>query len=200
MLMPTLKKAATDLWDELLALVVFNVLCVISLGLLPLAPFALFGLFFTVYDIGQGKAIKLSRFFDYARQTWRLAAVWGGVNLIVGLVLLANLLFYTGIEAQWAVVVRLLILGVIIAWSILQLISLAIYPRLLEPTFPLALRNAAVVMGLSPVSVILLTACIIVLILLSALIPPVFFLIALAALAVLTNRIVEQVVKRELEA
>lgn len=196
MLKSLLTHIVFDLWDELLYLVIFNVICVFCMVVFPLFPFALFGLFHIAYDIGKGKAIKFSLFFDYAKRTWKLAATWGGINLLVMAILIANLLFYTGIQAQWAVVMRLLILGCIISWAILQLITLALYPRLVEPGFKMALRNAAAVMGLSPVLVFLLTLWIVVVITISLFLPPLAILLAIAAVVIFTNRVVETVVKQ----
>lgn len=196
MLKPLLTHIIFDLWDELLYMVIFNVICVCCLVVFPLFPFALFGLFYIAYDIGKGKAVKLSLFFSYAKQTWTLAATWGGINLLVMAILIANLAFYTGIQAQWAVVMRLLILGCIISWAVLQLIALALYPRLVEPGFKMALRNAAAVMGLSPALVFLLTLWIAVVITISVFLPPLAILLSIAAVVIFTNRVVETVVKQ----
>jgi uncharacterized membrane protein YesL len=165
-------------------------------------PFVSFGRFFTVYDIGQGKGIKLSTFFGHARRQLKPAYIWGGINLGILLVLGTNIRFYEGLAqagAQWAVYVRLVMIGLIILWLVLQLIALALYPRLDRPGFKLALRNAAILVARYPESILVLAILTGLIILISTIFRPLFFLAAATFIAMMTNRIVEAMVARELK-
>jgi hypothetical protein len=163
MIWSIIRKSVSDVWEEMLYLIIFNAIWFIgALLILPL-PFVTFSLFATVYDVGEGKGIKLGTFFGHGRQVWKPAYIWGGINLVILLLLWINLSFYAGIDAQWAAIVRIVIVAMAIFWTILQLLALALYPRLVEPRFKLALRNAAAILGLQPLVVLSLVVILILL-------------------------------------
>jgi len=202
MILDVLKNSAGDIWEEMLYLIVFNVIWLLgSLLIIPL-PFVTFGLFFIVHDIGQGKGIKFSAFFGYARQNWKDAYIWGAINAGILLVLGINLTFYgdiAGTGAQWAFLVRILIVGALILWGVLQLIVLPLYPRLEEPGFRIALRNAAVLLGRHPGPVFMLLVIAVAILVLSVIFPAISFLGSMALIAIVTNRLVEALVEQELK-
>ena len=73
------------------------------------------------------------------------------------------------------------------------------YPRLEEPGFKLAMRNAAVVFGRYPLAVFALTIIVVVLLFIAAIFPIFAFFGVGAFIAVVTNRLVGTIVERELE-
>ncbi len=198
MIWSIIKQSALDFWEEMLYLILFNLIWVVGILLVIPYPLVTFGLFATVYDVGQGKGIKFSTFFAYARRTWKEAYIWGGINLGVLILLWLNLNFYAGIGTQWAAIVQVLILAVAIFWCILQLIVLPLYPRLETPGFKLALRNAAVIIGRYPMAIFILVIIIVLIGFISLLFQAVIFAGAAAFIAVVANRVVEEVVKREM--
>lgn len=194
-----IKKSATDVWDELLYVIVFNVVWLVGAVSIIFWPFVTFGLFSIAKDIGDGKGIKFSNFFSYARQMWKPAYIWGGINLAMFIMLWLNLNFYGGLEAQWAGIAQLLIIALAIFWAILQLIALGLYPRLVEPSFKLALRNAAVIMAHHPMMTLVLLVVIALLVVVSMIVQAIIFLLLFAVIAVFTNNIVEAIVSQELD-
>ena len=146
MIIKAIRQAAIDLWDELLLLGAFNLIWSIGtlpgliligtglisnlllflLGLILLLPWPLvtFGLFFVVWQISEGRVVKLATFFRHAWQNRRPAYQWGGVNLLVGLVLWFNLQFYAGIRDTWAVAAQLFVIALVALWAMLQLVAL----------------------------------------------------------------------------
>src|SRR5512139_1616139 len=105
-----LKKSVLDIWEELLYLILFNVICFIGLILILPAPLVLFGLFGTVYEIGEGKGINLGTFWSYARNLWKPAYVWGGLNLVILVIWGINLRFYNDFTAAWATALQMFLL------------------------------------------------------------------------------------------
>ncbi|RME79646.1 MAG: hypothetical protein D6784_00425 [Chloroflexi bacterium] len=147
-----IRQAGRDFWEEMLFLLVFNAVWLLGgLFILPL-PFLTFALFFTAYDIGQGKGIHFSTFFRYAGQTWKPALVWGAANLGALFVLWTNLNFYGQIQSQWAAMVQIAFIGLTAAWLVTQLFALPLYPRLEKPGLRLALRNAVIMMARYPLA------------------------------------------------
>jgi hypothetical protein len=193
------KKSALDLWDEMLFMIVFNVIWFIGTIFVITWPFVTFGLFYTVRDVGEGRGIHFSTFFSYAWQMLKPAYIWGGTNLALFVAIWFNLTFYAGIEASWAVTVRLFIISLTACWIVLQLIMLALYPRLVEPSFRLALRNAAIIVGRYPLQVVLMLAIILSLVVISVLLSALAVLITFSVVAILVNNLVDIIVNQELD-
>jgi uncharacterized membrane protein YesL len=181
--------------------VAFSILPFILLGviLILLVPWPLvtFGLFFIVYDIGESKGIGFGKFWGYARRMWKQAYLWGGINLGILIIAWVNLSFYTSMEAQWGTFLQMFIIALILFWIILQLITLSFYPRLERPGFKLALRNAGVAVGRYPVLTFFLIILVVVILAIASFIPAVMLLGAVSIIAVVTNRVVDVVIKKE---
>jgi len=192
-----LKKSALDMWDELLYAAVFNLIWVLGTLLFVTWPFVTFGLFYISKDISDGKGIKFKRFFEYGRQHWRPAYIWGGINLIVLILIWLNLNFYAGLDAQWAGLMQLFFIALAIIWGMLQLIVLAVYPRLVEPSFKLALRNATVITARYPLLVLTLLAVVILMVALTRFFSAVVLVLPFSAVAICSNNVVDVVLKRE---
>jgi uncharacterized membrane protein YesL len=193
-----IKLAAGDIWDEMLHLLVFNAIWLLgSLLILPW-PYLTFGLFFTAYDISQGKAIKLNSLFVRPAPFWKQAYVWGAVNLLAALLFRFNLNFYNNFATTWAATIQIVFVALLLLWSIWQLLALPMYPRLEKPGLRLALRNAAIVMGRYPLAVLVLVVIVTLLLLITAILPMFAFFGAGALIVVLCNRLVGTIVEREL--
>lgn len=199
MIFSAIRKSAIDAWDELLLLMVFNIIWVVGTVLVLPWPFVTFALFFTVRDIGEGKGIKFNTFLNYGRENLKPAYIWGGINLVILVALLGNLYFYGRFPAQWAGVIQIFILTVLFFWGLTQLVALALYPRLVEPGFRLALRNAAVLLGRYPLPVLALLSVIALLIVLSLFFSALFVLITFSVIAVFINGMVDALVNHELK-
>jgi hypothetical protein len=182
----------------MLYLVVFNVLWVVGTMLIVPWPFVTFALFYIARDVADGKGIKWGKFFQYGRETWRQAYTWGAFNVVIVGLLIFNILFYTRFSAQWSIMLQLFFVSLTAFWIILQLMAVALYPNLVEPSLRLATRNAAILMGRHPLVIIFVLLLIIAVILLSlyALLLP--FVISMSYIAVLITVTVDVLVKREM--
>jgi hypothetical protein len=202
MIWHTIRQSAVDIWDEMFYLIIFNIIWLVGTFLIIPWPFVTFALFAIAYDIGQSKGISLGKFFSYGRQTWKQAYIWGGINLGVLIVALVNINFYGDIMASWAAVLQMFIFGATIFWFIVQLVALPIYPRLEEPRFKLAVRNAAVLFGRYPLVVLMIVGLAVVLVVAPLLFGILQILLVVATfsmIAILMNRVVEAMVRRELK-
>lgn len=197
MIWTIIKNSASDIWDEMLYLIIFNIIWVLSLLLVIPWPLITFGLFFTVYDISEAKGIGFGTFWEHARRTWRQAYLWGIINLVVFLIGWINLSFYARLEAEWAGLAQMIILALMLFWLILQLVALAFYPRLQQPRLKLALRNAGITLARYPLAALTLVVVIGVVLAIASLFPAIFFLGAFAVIAVAANRLVTAVVAKE---
>lgn len=212
-----LKQTAVGLWEELLYIVLFNFIVylpilvapnLIFMGwsgyplLLPLGvlcllalPPALFGLFHTTDQISKGNAIKFATFFDGARQSLKPAYIWGGINLVVIVLFVANIVFYFRVQASWGSMVSMFLFGVAVVWGVIQLLALSLYPRLITPGFKLAQKNALALAGMQPMlllAIIVLTA---VIIFLGIIVPLVMALLTISLVALLFSITTSELLK-----
>jgi len=171
-----LKKTMLFGWEEIIYLVIFNIVTLTALVLGPAlvfigvnksvalmalgsmamfaAPPALFGLFWLTYQISLGNAVKFSTYVDGARQYPKAAYIWGGVNMFIVVMLISNIIFYQSLAATWAGFAAVFFDGLLIVWVVLQLLTLALYPHLVEPSFRLAMKNALVLVAVNPFAVV----------------------------------------------
>jgi uncharacterized membrane protein YesL len=194
-----IKQSVRDVWEELLYLLVFNIIWLVGTLLIIPWPFVTFGLFFIAHDIGQGKGIKFSTFFTHARHMWKQAYIWGAISLGVMILLWFNLNFYANLKAQAADIAQIIFIGLTIFWLFIQLVILPFYPRLQEPGFKLALRNAVIVVGRYPLANLALSTIAVLIGALSSFFPAFAFLVAPAMIAITANRMVGAMIEREIE-
>lgn len=122
--------------------------------LLP-APFAVFGLFSLVYNTARRRPVGIKRYVDDTRRLWRQAYLWGGVNLLVLIVLLVNLKFYANPNSplgQTAIAPLLTatLAALLVIWLMWQLFALPLYPRTQSPRLWPVLKQAATLMLANP--------------------------------------------------
>ncbi len=179
-----IKKTALFGWEEIIYLVAYNIVTLVALlvgptllmtginigsALLMLAgsvamfaiPPALFGLFWLTYQISLGNAVKFGTFWVGAKQHKKTAYFWGGINLLVIITLVSNILFYQAMTVTWAVFVGQFFYGLLVVWLILQLMVLALFPHMVEPNVRLALKNAMALIAVNPFAVIGMAAIVI---------------------------------------
>jgi hypothetical protein len=192
-----IKNSAGDFWDELLYLVIFNILWMIGVFLIIPYPFVTFGLFFVAHEVSEGKGIKLGTFFSQAGRVWKQAYLWGIINLVVMVIIWSNINFYGQINAGWASIVQMFTIALFIAWLVLQLFTLAFYPRLTEPRFKPATRNAMVAIARYPGSAVLLVLVIVLLVIATTFVQAIVFLGVFALVAVVATRLVKAIIEQE---
>lgn len=223
---PIIKDAGVYFWEELFYLVIYNLIAFfalapagifwistttvdpplsllvavpVSLLLASILPYLLFALFRTVYDISDGKAIKLWSFFNIGWDRLKQAYLWWGINFIVLTIIAANIAFYRSFEASWSVYPSMLFFGILLAWVLTQAFALTMYPRLMEPGFKLATRNALVIIAKQPIPVLFVAFLCLAMIALGYVVRPVGWFVSIAFIATLLNMTTRKILKDMLE-
>ena len=224
---PIVKETAVYFWDDLFHLVVFNVLTIITLSpgifilqtsvqiqpspsplvygpLVVLAwlivPYMLFSFYWTAYDISEGKAIKFSTFFRGGRQMLKHAYIWWSINVIVVSMLILNLVFYLNLGANWSGYVSMFFFGLTLTWILIQLFALTLYPRLVEPGFRVASRNALALIAGHPIAILFAGILSIAFIVFGLVIPPLGWFGSLAIVVMITNMTTHLIIKDTFDA
>lgn len=183
----------------MLKLLVFNLIWILGVILILPWPFVTFGLFFTAKDIGEGLGISFSSPITYGLKVLKPAYIWAVINLGVYFGIFLNLNFYASIDAPWVSFVQIFMISLTLFWTILQLVTLAMYPRLTEPSFKLAIRNAVIIIGRHPLPVFAMAVGAFLILLLSTLIPAIILLLTISIIVMLINNVVDALVTQELE-
>lgn len=162
------KKGFSIFWDDSILLIVLNFICFLSLLpallfytvtnavpsivtlilntvlFLPSA-FFIFALYHVLFDCRRGIVVNYRVYFGYVRSTWKQALIFGVANVVAALMVGWNLRFYAQFHETWAGIMQAVFISVAMIWMILQISMLPLYPRLTQPSFKLALRNAGAI-------------------------------------------------------
>ncbi len=217
-----IKKSISIFWDDSILLLLLNFVCFLtvlpallfytitgsnvsvvtavlnSLLFLPLV-FFLFALSAVLYDGRQDMVISFRTTFRHLRKRWKQALIFGVFNLFFALLVGWNLTFYGQFEAAWAGVFQWLFISISLVWVTLQLVMLPLYPRLEEPNFRTALRNAVAITGRYPVPVLVLVVCTAALLLLTYRLQALGALFTFVLICALAEGIVGEIVNADIE-
>lgn len=167
-------KSVKDLWEELVLLVVLNLIWAAS-ALLVIAPILLTGarnpilalvlsfvlfwgfpivsgaLCFVTNQVARGVAVSMGTFVTGLKQYWLKSALVGLINLIVLGLLFLNIQFYSVVlEGSWTILAVAAWILVMLYWFIAQIYWFPLVLELESEKVFLALRNALMMVLISP--------------------------------------------------
>jgi uncharacterized membrane protein YesL len=188
--------ALRDFWDELFLLALMNVVTVLLLIPVVTFPPALAGLWSVANLVAKGRAIGWRDYFKafrrYFLKAWGLALL----NGLVGIILVANILFYAPANVPFEISptlsfwIQALFLGVAFVWLIVQLYPMALLLEQEDQRLRVALRNAAVLFAANLGFTIVLALLLLVVAAVSMVLPPLWLLVTVALFAVVCNKAV----------
>lgn len=176
---------------DLISLILVNIIWfLLTLPVVTAIP-ALGGLYYATNRLAHQTPADWRTFLEGFRAHFWLSWRWGLMNVASFGILGSSLWFYSQVEAAWAGWVRTLMIGLLLWWFIIQVLT---YPFLLEQTdrrLPVALRNSLVMLVRRPLFTVLTGTSIGVLILLSVyLMRPAWIFLTGSLCAYLANRAV----------
>jgi uncharacterized membrane protein YesL len=198
--------ALRDFWDELFLLALMNVVTVLLLIPVVTFPPALAGLWSAANLVAKGRAIGWRDYFKafrrYFLKAWGLALL----NGLVGIILVANVLFYAPANVPFEISptlsfwIQALFLGVAFVWLIVQLYPMALLLEQEDQRLRVALRNAAVLFAANLGFTIVLALLLLVVAAVSMVLPPLWLLVTVALFAVVCNKAVLHLLETYREA
>jgi uncharacterized membrane protein YesL len=198
--------ALKDFWDELFLLVLMNIVTVLLLIPVVTFPPALAGLWSAANLVAKGRAIGWSDYFKafrrYFLKAWGLALL----NGLVGIILVANILFYAPANVPFEISptlsfwIQALFLGAAFVWLIIQLYPMALLLEQEDQRLRVALRNAAVLFAANLGFTIVLALLLLVVAAVSMVLPPLWLLVTVALFAVVCNKAVLHLLETYREA
>jgi len=189
-------EALKDFWDELFLLVLMNVVTMLLTIPVVTLPPALAGLWNAANRVAQGKAVDWSDYFGgfrhYFWKAWGLALL----NLLVAIIVVTNLWFYTPgnapfeINATLSVWLRAFWIAIALLWSVSQMYTLALLCEQKDLRLRVTLRNTAVLFFANPGFTLVLALLLLIVGIISTLLPMLWLVVTLALFAVVCNKAV----------
>jgi len=189
-------EALKDFWDELFLLALMNIVTVLLAIPVVTLPPALAGLWNTANRVAQGRAIGWSDYFagfrHYFWKAWGLALL----NILVAIIVLTNIRFYTAGNAPFAINptvslwIRAFWVAVGFLWLILQMYPMALLLEQEDQRLRVALRNTGVLFIANPGFTLVLALLLLIVGVISTFLPMLWFLVTPALLAVVCNKAV----------
>ncbi|MDQ4077434.1 MAG: hypothetical protein M3220_14455 [Chloroflexota bacterium] len=137
--------AARDTWEELFLVLLLGPLgALLSLLILPV-PFVLAAHYGIAERISDERAVGWREWFQLGREHAAFFYKWAGVVLLVTLVLLANLRFYSRFEPPWSLVAQGMIGMLLFLWLLFQPLVPALYFQQRDRRLRITFRNAVVI-------------------------------------------------------
>lgn len=153
-----------DIWEELLPLAVVNLVWLLAwaaplsggslLASVPALAIALIvigvlvfavataGVYYVTFRVAHAKTFHFSDFVEGARLHWWRAILWLLGNVLVTVILAANVLFYARVQTSWSAIVAGLFVALFIVWAAVQIYFWPLMLAQEQPQILLAWRNA----------------------------------------------------------
>ncbi|HSM58365.1 MAG TPA: hypothetical protein VK879_19580 [Candidatus Sulfomarinibacteraceae bacterium] len=147
-----LRLALTDLWEELLLVVVTGVLGALLGALLLPLPFVVATHYHLARRVSRRRVVSWRELPALARSNLRFFALWTALVVLVSLVLMGNIFFYLSIGAVWSQMAAWVMVGLLFTWLVPQPFVPALYLQAPEQSVRSALRRAAVFVTMDPLA------------------------------------------------
>ena len=146
MINKVLRDKLTDAYVASIPLITLNLVWLMtSLPLVTLIP-STAALFYATNRLAHGKSADIHTFFEGFRLYFRRSWLWGLLNVLVGIILVSNFIYYGRVTEQWATIADAIVIVVSMIWLSLQVYC---FPLLLEqekPDLRLAMRNSLILL------------------------------------------------------
>jgi uncharacterized membrane protein YesL len=144
MINKALRDKLTDAYVGTIPLITVNILWLFcSLPVVTIIP-ATAALFYATNRLAHGKSADIGTFFQGFRLYFRRSWLWGGLNVLVVVVLVSNFIYYGRIPGDVASIAGAIVVVASVLWLSLQVYT---FPLLIEqekPHLRLALRNSLI--------------------------------------------------------
>jgi uncharacterized membrane protein YesL len=121
-----------------------------SLPIVTLIP-ATAALFYATNRLAHGKSADYHIFFEGFRLYWRRSFLWGGLNVIVAVLVVSNFLFYRRFAGNLASIATAILLVISLLWLSLQVYTFPLVLEQEQPRLRLALRNSLILLIKRPI-------------------------------------------------
>ena len=183
-------RACKFIWEDMLLLILMNMLTLLCCVLIIPGPAAWAALCHMCNRVSNEFAISWEEYWKVFRREWKPWAVMTIIGTLVSALIGINFVFYSLAfpNQAWVPYVQGAWLAAGVLWLAIQFYIYPLYVEQEKKTWRIALRNAAVVSGASPLfSFILIVLGALLIILSLVFVPPLFVLLGLSFWLTLSN-------------
>jgi uncharacterized membrane protein YesL len=137
-----IRDALRDWWDDWITMVVISGLWLLSWATLIGGPPATLGIYYVTCSLAYGEALGIRGFVRGARRHAGVAWRWMLANLVVAVVVVANVRFYAAIGAAWAGLLEGFFIMVGLVWMVVQFFALPFLIEQQQKSVRTAWRNS----------------------------------------------------------
>ncbi len=186
-------------WSDWGNQVVVSLVAILLSLTVVLLPAALFGIYQETLDLSHRDRTGLIGFWKGFKQYFLKSLGWGGINLVVILVLVTNVWFYYNSQLESAPVLTILTILTGVLWIVWQFYSLACYFLQDEKTFKQAWRNGFVIILKQPIYAAIISLVMLALLVLSFYVYIPLVLGSIPLMTILSLKAVQATIKPEPE-
>ena len=142
---------AMKIWyDDWFNLFVMNFLTTLSWVTIILGPPMLFGLYEVGHDLAHGRSSGVTDLFQAAKRHFLVSWLWALVNIVVGVIVAVNVIFYWRLAKSWSIFLVSVFLFLGIFWVMAQMYVIPYYMEQKTISLKLAHKNAALTFLAAP--------------------------------------------------
>ncbi len=137
-------------YDDWFQQFLFNFLTTLGWATILLGPPMLFAMYEAAHERVRGRGIELYDFFRAARRHARASWKWALINLVIGMVIGVNVLFYWQWAQSWSIFLATLFFFAGLFWAMIQMYVIPYYMAQETRSLKLAHKNAALTFLAAP--------------------------------------------------
>jgi uncharacterized membrane protein YesL len=184
-------RGLAHLWRRSYLYVWANLFWAVLTLLVITAPAAWAALTRLSYIAHREPLVTLDDFWQGFRETWRMGILLAIINVLAIVVTVTNLFSYSAETGLGFVILRIVWIGSLLLWLVLQYFAWVFYFAMKQPHFPRALRNAGVMLLTNPLFTLGVLATLFLVMALCTILPAAWILIGGAAMACIANSAVQ---------
>jgi hypothetical protein len=136
------RRASRLLWEELFLLGVASYIWMLLSFFIVLFPPLTVGLMYMANQVARGNAIGFGMLFSGGRRYLSRSYIWGAINAIAIMLVLADLSYYQQLQGDLGAVAVTLAILLALAWGVVQLLTLPLLIELGPKSLKAAFRQA----------------------------------------------------------
>jgi hypothetical protein len=183
-------QASRDWWNSMVGLASLNLLWLVISLTVVLFPPATAGMHGVTYSIARGKGQHIEDFWGAARRYAALSWLWAGANLLVIVIVYADVVFYNVVGGIFGLALQVVLIGLGLLWMAMQFYFWPFMMVQEDKRFWLALRNAAFLALGAPLYTLLMVTIAGLILIVSGLIIVPFAVFTLSFISLLGNHAV----------
>ena len=134
-------QSVRDWWDEWVFLTILNLIGLLCWMTIILGPPATFGLYYFNNHLAHGDNVGFKGFLEGGRRYFFHSWLWTLINLVVAIIIIANIWFYTAFESTWANLLQAFFITLGVLWLVIQFYTVPYLMEQERKNLLIALRN-----------------------------------------------------------